>query len=269
MQFFWVNQSKFKKEKELGVIRADTRDCDHHARKRIFDVRKGDVIFSFSKNGFQAVLVADQNADVSKKNCVIACTYNAFESNFDLDTTIQLVQEHLQDLYSPVGSAGSRNQGYLYPLNEKAAFTLLELCGLEIESQDTKTESGTTPPSRKETLISRIIRNTKMSQNVKAIYENSCQVCGIKITTSNGPYSEGCHIIPLGNPHNGPDNESNILCLCPNHHVLLDGFAFSITDNGKLIGLEEDLNVSKKHTISKKSLAWHQMMYNKAIKSGS
>lgn len=269
MQFFWVNQSKFKIEKELGVIRADTRVSDHHARKRIFDVRKGDVIFSFSKNGFQAALVADENADVSNKNCVIACTYNVFESNFNLDTTIQLVQKHLQGLYSPVGTAGRRNQGYLYPLNEKAALTLLELCGLEVESQDSKSENGTNLPSRKETLVSRIIRNTKISQNVKTIYENTCQVCGIKLTTSNGPYSEGAHILPLGKPHNGPDHESNILCLCPNHHVLLDGFAFSITENGRLIGLEGELNISKKHTISKKSLVWHQMMYNKAIKSDS
>lgn len=269
MQFFWVNQSKFEIEKELGVIRADTRDSDHHARKRIFDVRKGDLIFSFSKAGFQAVLVADENADVSNKNCVVACTYNTFESNFDLDATIQLVQEHLQGFYSPVGSAGSRNQGYLYPINEKSALTLLELCGLEIESPDTKVESETNLPSRKETLVSRIIRNTKMSQNVKSMYENSCQVCGIKLTTSIGPYSEGAHIMPLGNPHNGPDEESNILCLCPNHHVLLDGFAFSIAENGKLIGLEGDLNISKKHIISKKSLVWHKMMYNKAIKSDS
>ncbi|BDX08550.1 HNH endonuclease [Planctobacterium marinum] len=269
MQFFWVNQSKFKEEKELGVIRADTRDCNHHARKRIFDVRKGDVIFSFSKYGFQAVLVADEDADVNNKKCEISCTYNVFESNFDLDTTIQLVQKHLQVLYSPVSAAGSRNQGYLYPLDEKAALTLLELCGLEIESQDSNSENGTNLPSRKETLVSRIIRNTKMSQNVKTIYENTCQVCGIRLITSNGPYSEGAHIIPLGKPHNGPDHESNILCLCPNHHVLLDGFAFSITESGRLIGLEGELTISKNHTISRKSLVWHQMMYNKAINSDS
>ncbi|NHI01671.1 HNH endonuclease [Oceanimonas sp. MB9] len=269
MQFFWVNQSKFKIEKELGVIRADTRDSEHHARIRIFEVRKGDVIFSFSKAGFQAVLVAEENADESNKNCAVACTYYTFESSFDLDATVQLVQEHLQGLYSPVDSEGNRNQGYLYPINEKAALTLLYLCGLEVESQDTKTESEKTYPPRKETSVSRIIRNTKISKNVKDIYENSCQVCGIQLTISNGPYSEGAHIIPLGQPYNGPDEESNILCLCPNHHVLLDGFAFSIAEDGELIGLEGHLNISKKHKISEKSLEWHKMMYNKAIKSDS
>jgi len=27
---------------------------------------------------------------------------------------------------------------------------------------------------------------------------------------------------PLGTPHNGPDVYENIVCVCPNHHVLLD-----------------------------------------------
>ncbi|MDH0447226.1 HNH endonuclease [Shewanella sp. GD04112] len=265
MQFFWVNQSLFKQEQKLGVIRADTRDSEHHARRRIFDVRKGDVIFSFSKSGFQAVLIAEENADASNKNCTVACTYNTFESCIDLDSTIKLVQKHLQGLYSPIDSASRRNQGYLYPLNEKAAIILLELCGLEIEYQETETAN----PKRKEILVSRIIRNTKVSQGVKRTYKNTCQVCGVNLTTSNGPYSEGAHIIPLGKPYNGPDVESNILCLCPNHHVLLDGFAFSIAENGKLIGIEGNLQISKDHKLSKKSLAWHKMMYNKALKSDS
>lgn len=269
MQFFWVNQSKFKIEKELGVIRADTRDSGHHARRRIFEVSKGDIIFSFSKKGFQAVLVAEGNADISNKECVISCTYNTFESSFELDPTIQMVRDYLQGLYSPVSSAGSRNQGYLYPINEKAALILLELCGLEIEKQDTKKEKKQDTPSRKDILVSRIIRNTKKSQNIKNLYENSCQVCGLQLTTSNGSYSEGAHIIPLGKPYNGPDEESNILCLCPNHHVLLDGFSFSISENGKLIGLDGQLKISKEHEISEKSLAWHKMMYNKVIKSDS
>jgi hypothetical protein len=267
MQYFWVNQSKFKIEKERGVIQADTSNSEHHARKRIFEVRRGDVIFSFSKYGFQAVLFADEDADSSDKNCVISCTYNTFENAFDLGFVVRLVQENLQDLYSPISSAGIRNQGYLYPVNEKAALTLLELCGLKVESENIDAASGTNVPARKEVLVSRIIRNTKISQNVKRIYSDSCQVCGIKMVTNNGPYSEGAHIIPLGSPYNGLDEESNILCLCPNHHVLLDGFAFSIADNGKLIGLEGELNISDEHEISKESLVWHKMMYNKAIRS--
>jgi putative restriction endonuclease len=37
-----------------------------------------------------------------------------------------------------------------------------------------------------------------------------------------GTYSEAAHIRALGKPHLGPDTVDNILCLCPNHHVLFD-----------------------------------------------
>lgn len=263
MQFFWVNQSKFKKEKELGVIRADTRDSKHHARVRILDVRKGDVIFSFSKNGFQAVLVAEENAASNKKNCTVNCTYILLDSNIELSTVINFVEKHLPELYSPINSKGKRAQGYLYPINEKVASILLELCKLEIEIPEVEIENKPSNPPRKDICVSRIIRNTKKSQNVKNMYKNSCQVCGIKLITVSGNYSEGAHIIPLGKPHNGSDDESNILCLCPNHHVLLDGFSFSISENGDLIGIEGKLKINNQHKIAKESLAWHKMMYNK------
>lgn len=267
MQFFWVNQSEFKKEKELGIIRADTRDSDHHARKRIFEVRRGDVIFSFSRNGFQAVLVADEDADENKKSCSVSCVYNVFDSVFDLGATVALIEKDLQEPYSPVDSNGKRNQGYLYRVNEKVASTLLELCGLEIEVAGVEKEIESTGPSRRDVFLSRVVRDTKKSQNVKRVYENSCQVCGVQLVTSSGEYSEGAHIIPLGKPHNGPDEESNILCLCPNHHVLLDGFAFSIADNGELVGLDGRLKTSTQHKLSKESLTWHRMMYDKAKES--
>lgn len=35
-------------------------------------------------------------------------------------------------------------------------------------------------------------------------------------------YAEAHHVKPLGSPHNGYDVRENILCVCPNHHVLLD-----------------------------------------------
>ncbi|WP_406603762.1 HNH endonuclease [Neolewinella aquimaris] len=28
--------------------------------------------------------------------------------------------------------------------------------------------------------------------------------------------------MPLGAPHNGPEDLSNLLCLCPNYHVKFD-----------------------------------------------
>jgi predicted restriction endonuclease len=44
-------------------------------------------------------------------------------------------------------------------------------------------------------------------------------------------YAEAHHIKPLGAPHNGPDVRANILCVCPNDHVLLDYGAIKLYGN--------------------------------------
>ena len=99
-------------------------------------------------------------------------------------------------------------------------------------------------------------------------YNHHCQVCDETLITPTGYYSEGAHIIPLGSPHNGPDVESNILCLCPNHHLLFDRFAFSISSDGSLVGLTGgNIIKSKMHTISKRSCEWHNQMYTDSRKS--
>jgi predicted restriction endonuclease len=35
-------------------------------------------------------------------------------------------------------------------------------------------------------------------------------------------YVEAHHLKPLGRPHDGPDVAQNMICVCPNCHVLLD-----------------------------------------------
>lgn len=74
-----------------------------------------------------------------------------------------------------------------------------------------------------------------------------------------GPYSEAAHIRPLGAPHNGPDTEDNILCLCPNHHVLFDNGAISIADDLSLTGDDTSkLTVYENHLINHHYLAYHR-----------
>lgn len=236
MNFFWVNQSDIDKELDLEAIVSDTQGQTNHARLRIFEVKKGDIIFSFSKNGLQAVLIAKKDADKNASRCVVSCSYTIFEFPFSLEQVIHIVGDNLKEKYSPVNIKGNRNQGYLYPLNNVAGNALLKLCGLDFDAGN-ELIVETKPAPRKDSVISRIIRDTKKSNNVKNLYNNSCQVCGVRLLTSEGPYSEGAHIIPLGAPHDGPDEESNILCLCPNHHVLLDGFSFTISEAGGLIGM--------------------------------
>lgn len=96
----------------------------------------------------------------------------------------------------------------------------------------------------------RILRDTKISRTIKELYGYKCQLCGDEIIFSNGTkYAESHHIKPLGNPHNGPDVKENVICLCPNHHVLLD-----------YGGVKLDLakfETSQKHTISEEYLKYH------------
>ncbi|MFE7359209.1 HNH endonuclease [Streptomyces sp. NPDC057543] len=35
----------------------------------------------------------------------------------------------------------------------------------------------------------------------------------------------------FGSPHNGPDTSGNVLCLCPNCHMMLDAGAIVISDD--------------------------------------
>ena len=80
-----------------------------------------------------------------------------------------------------------------------------------------------TAPDRTLQETYRILRDTSLAREIKAANLNRCQICGETLSLKNGkPYSEAHHIKPLGRPHNGLDIKENIICVCPNHHVLLD-----------------------------------------------
>lgn len=127
----------------------------------------------------------------------------------------------------------------------------------------------TGPPRRERSVVLRIVRDTKASRSVKHIHDYKCQVCGLRLETTVGPYAEGAHIRPLGRPHNGPDDSNNILCLCPNHHVLFDLGAFSIGNELELIGLNGKLRTEPTHVVSSEHLEYHREHYLNAVKADS
>jgi putative restriction endonuclease len=140
------------------------------------------------------------------------------------------------------------------------------ICRYRMRSHDPGAGSGVdvqaadeAPPAAAERELSthfRMVRDGKLPNQVKAMYDYVCQICEIPLETVGGIYAEGAHIIPLGFGHAGVDHMSNILCLCPNHHVLLDHGGISLLDdwtvvdrNGQRLGrlrLHEDhgLNVA-------------------------
>lgn len=114
--------------------------------------------------------------------------------------------------------------------------------------------------------VQRIVRNTAIAQQVKALYNHRCQICGTRVETVAGPYAEGAHIRPLGRPHDGPDVLSNILCLCPNDHVRFDGGSLHILDDWTVIDVVADRQIgrlkrSARHSIGAEHLQYHRQAF--------
>lgn len=117
--------------------------------------------------------------------------------------------------------------------------------------------------TRVEQTIQRIVRDTAVSRAVKRMYEYTCQVCDICLPTPIAPYAEAAHIRPLGWPHNGPDDLGNVLCLCPNDHVLFDYGAITVipetlvaTGDRSVEGRR--LTVRRNHLIDPAHLDYHR-----------
>lgn len=124
------------------------------------------------------------------------------------------------------------------------------------------------------TSVQRLVRNTLIANMIKKMYEYKCQVCGTRIETPGGYYSEGAHIRPLGTNHNGADSKSNLLCLCPNHHVMLDCGAIYIDENFYVFERERHrkigrLNVHSSHVIDKRNLVYQREIFVKDESDGS
>ena len=105
-------------------------------------------------------------------------------------------------------------------------------------------------PERLKIEVSRLIRDTKLAIEVKALHNHTCQLCGKRLKLSPGRfYSEAHHLKPLGKPHNGPDRKSNIVCVYPNCHVKLDYSAVRI--------LPGQLRLIPKHIVAQEFIDYH------------
>jgi putative restriction endonuclease len=150
-------------------------------------------------------------------------------------------------------------------------FRLERLLPEQVDPGPTTTNGSTGPAPRTKATVLRIVRSTALADEVKRLHDFRCQVCGERLAgeLTAGPYAEGAHIRPLGTPHDGPDALSNLLCLCPNHHVLFDMWGFSIADDGKLLGVPGILRTDLRHSLDKSHLAYHRQHYELARASGS
>jgi putative restriction endonuclease len=127
---------------------------------------------------------------------------------------------------------------------------------LSIEDSEVASEA-----TRRTTTVLRIVRDTRQARRIKELYDYRCQMCGIRLEGLAGPYAEAAHIKPLGAPHNGPDASDNILCLCPNHHVLFDHGGVVVAEDLSLVGAQGRLRIQPRHRVSEEHLRYRREHY--------
>jgi putative restriction endonuclease len=161
----------------------------------------------------------------------------------------------IEEYWSKTGKDGFLIWRYrLFAIPDEAV--LFEESG-SISSSFQKPPEGSQTPSRRKSSVCRVVRNTAVGEYVKALYDHSCQRCGVRIDTPAGPYAECCHIRGLGKPHNGPDVVENVLCLCPNCHVEFDYHVWHISDDLCEVETGRKLTVSDDHKIDLEHVRYH------------
>ena len=130
-------------------------------------------------------------------------------------------------------------------------YKLVKCDQLQIKKKNTKAVylGSKKETKRTTTQVVRVIRDSKVAKEVKRIYDYRCQFCSTRLSTPVSHYAEGCHIKPLGHPHDGKDNLANILCLCPNCHVLFDYNAITLTDDLIIEETGKNISVDTSHDI--------------------
>jgi putative restriction endonuclease len=123
------------------------------------------------------------------------------------------------------------------------------------------TPTGNQNPRRATGTIQRVVRDPRLGKWVKSLHEHKCQVCGIQINTAAGYYAEAAHIKAVGEPHNGPDTIENLLCLCPNHHLMFDKGVFVINDDLTFLGINGKLTAHEDHPISIEFVQYHRNVF--------
>lgn len=123
----------------------------------------------------------------------------------------------------------------------------LENAGIDLSDDALKEElakAGNLTPEQETALVKRFRRCQKLARKVKDLYGGKCQVCEFtfKKQASGKPYAEAAHLVALGD--GGADSLQNLLCLCPNHHKMLDHGSLEIRWNKSKNQLEANLDPS-------------------------
>jgi predicted restriction endonuclease len=125
--------------------------------------------------------------------------------------------------------------------------------------------SGSVAPGRTTTTVDRLLRSRALARAVKELHEHRCQLCEVRLVIAGRGYAEGAHIRPLGRPHVGTDTSDNLLCLCPNCHVLFDNGEILIGDDLEIRSAHPHRGVLREvggHQINVGNLGYHRRMFS-------
>lgn len=185
-----------------------------------------------------------------KQSELAGLTGGAYEYRIPVDwrTDLRDTPIPLARLREEFASPAFSPQGTVVPVIKHAGAVAKLLGELESLKQVPSNVVDETPPPRIISTVYRHIRDTAASRAVKLAYGSKCQLCGYTFELPDGSaYAEAHHIKPLG--HDGPDNKANLICVCPNHHAMLDYFAMPL-DKAKLRQVAG-------HTIAQKFIDYH------------
>jgi putative restriction endonuclease len=107
-----------------------------------------------------------------------------------------------------------------------------------------------------------MIRDTKKSRAIKERYDYTCQLFN-SVGRSWVDRTQRPRISDLWVPHTtGPTPTNNLICLCPNHHVLFDLGGFLIADDLTLIGIPGQLSMHATHKVNIDHIKYHREHYS-------
>ncbi|PKN27644.1 MAG: restriction endonuclease [Deltaproteobacteria bacterium HGW-Deltaproteobacteria-21] len=87
-----------------------------------------------------------------------------------------------------------------------------------------------------EQLVSRPFREVAFARSVKAVYNFTCAMTGLKLVNGGGHAEvDAAHIRPVGDNHNGPDSVRNGIALSRSIHWMFDRGLLSLTDTYEIL----------------------------------
>lgn len=121
------------------------------------------------------------------------------------------------------------------------------------------------PVGRYRTLVDLVDRDPESVARLRELYDDRCQLCGLRLADADGTgYAEVHYVRPLAPPHDGTDEPSNMLVVCPNHHADLDNGIVRIDPETGTIEHpfdsdidETSIDVEPEHALSEDRLRYH------------